>query len=257
MLIVDERIGSRDLLAPLQRYGVPAELGHLDYGDFGFIGKGIDGADVFIGVELKESRDIVKSMQSGRFAGHQLLGLACGEHKMYDRAWLVTEGIWRAGAGGVLEHFAKGWRTVNAGTRSLMLNDLESWILTQMIRGGLSYWHCSTRADTIRFLSVLYHWWTDKELQEHRSHQQIYLPPPDRVMMSPPSTFLKMVSCIDGVGWEKGRALEQHCNGDWDTLRSQAIQGALLGVPGIGKVLSLNIRKALGVRDVVKQAANQ
>jgi hypothetical protein len=253
MMIVDERIGSRDLLGPLQRFGVPADLGRLDYGDFAFVGKGLHGADVIVGVELKESRDIVKSMQSGRFAGHQLLGLASGEYKMYDRAWLVTEGIWRADDGGVLQHFARGWHKVSVGARPVMLNDLETWILTQVIRGGMTHWHCSTREDTIRFLSVLYHWWTDKELQEHRSHQQIYLPPPDRVMMTEPSTFLKMVSCIEGVGWEKGKALEAHFtnpvtkHGDWELMRIAALSNGLTAVPGIGKKLAGNIRTALGI----------
>lgn len=254
MMIVDERIGSRDLLTPLQRFGVPADLGRLEYGDFAFVGKGLQGADVIIGIELKESRDIVKSMQSGRFAGHQLLGLAASATPMYDRAWLVTEGIWRAGEGGVLEHFARGWHKVSVGARPVMLNDLESWILTQTIRGGMSHWHCATRQDTIRFLSVLYRWWTEKELQEHRSHEAIYLPAPDRVMMTPPSTFLKMVSCIEGVGWEKGRALETQYRdpetgeGDWDAMRTASISGRLTDVPGIGKKIAGNIRKALALK---------
>lgn len=205
MLLVDERIGSKDLLTPLQMFGVPAALAHLEFADFAFIGRGIEGADVSVGIELKETRDLIGSLQSSRFTGHQLPGLV----RTYDRVWLLTEGIWRAGAGGIFEVMAGGWRAVRGtGARSLMLNDIESWILTQTIRGGIGYWHSSTRHDTIRFISVLYHWWTDKSLDEHRSHQAIYRPPPDRAMMVEPSTFQQMVSCIPGVGWEKSGAIE-------------------------------------------------
>ena len=250
MLLVDERIGSRDLLGPLNRYGVPADLAHLDFGDFAFIGKGIDGADVFIGIELKESRDVVSSMLGGRFAGHQLYGLAMDEHKIYDRAWLLTEGMWKQSDDGVLLHYTwdsatkkRGWFPVQVGTRAIMYNDLESWILTQTIRGGLSYWHCQTRQDTIRFIATLYHWWVDKELQQHRSHQAIYLPPPDKVMMSPPSEMLKMLAGIDGVGWDKGRAIENHF-GKWGRFNDATLK-QLIEVPGVGKVIAKHIREVL------------
>lgn len=239
VMLVDERVGSKDLLGPLCRYGVPAELTHLDFGDFAFIGKGLEGADVFIGIELKETRDLVSSMYSQRFAGHQAIGL----QSTYNQIWLLTEGIWRADDSGVMEHMAKGWRQVMVGTRRVMLNDLESWILSQVTAFGFKYWHSPTRVDTIRFLSVLYRWWTAKELQEHRSHQAIYLPPPDRVMMSEPSEMLRMLSGIDGVGWDKGRAIEDHF-GTWGRLHNASMK-ELMKVPGVGKVIATHIREVL------------
>src|SRR5574337_1311397 len=167
------------------------------------------GSDVFIGVELKETRDLIASLRSARFPGHQLPGL----QTTYDRAWLLTEGIWRAGEGGVLEIMAGGWRTITLGAHQVMLSDVESWLLSQIIRGGISHWHCATRKDTVRFLTVLYKWWTAKDLDEHRSHQAIYLPPPDRAMLAEPSTFLRIASCLPGVGWDKAAALETACQG--------------------------------------------
>lgn len=240
MFLVDERIGSRDLLTPLIHSGVPAELAHLDFGDFAFFGRGQDDIDIMIGIELKESRDLIASMRSDRFAGHQLPGL----QSTYDRAWLITEGIWRSGDGGILEVMAGGWRPISLGGRRTMLRDVESWILSQVVRGGISHWHCQTRRDTLRFLSVLYHWWTDKSLEEHRSHQVIYQPPPDRAMVTSPSTFVRMMACIEKVGWDRAVKLEAHFRGSISVLKAASATD-LQKVDGIGKVTALNILKAL------------
>ncbi len=200
LMLVDDRVGSKDLLPALRRSGVPCDLQRLDFADFAFVGRGLEGADVHIGIELKETRDLISSLRSARFPGHQLPGL----QSHYDRAWLLTEGIWKASDDGVLQ----AWVTGGWWTTSIMVSDLETWILSQTIRGGISYWHCSTRKDTIRFLTVLYHWWTSKDLDEHRSHPAIYLPPPDRASVIEPSTFVKMASCLPSIGWEKAYALE-------------------------------------------------
>lgn len=247
MLLVDERIGSKDLLAPLQKAGIPCELQHLEYGDVAFVGRGIRDADVCIGVELKETRDLIACMRGARFAGHQLPGLI----HTYDRAWLVTEGIWRASAEGVLEIMAGGWKTVSLGKQPIMAADLEAWLLTQIVRGGINYWHCPTRRDTIRFLSSLYHWWTHKSLEEHRSHQAIYLPPPDRASLIEPSPFVKaIVALVDGVGWDRATALEDICTdssgkGSLRKLGRQTVKD-LQTVEGIGKKTAEKILAALG-----------
>lgn len=242
MLLVDDRIGSKDLLTPLQRLGVPCELQHLDFADFAFIGRGIQGADVFIGVELKETRDLISSMRSSRFAGHQLPGLITN----YDRAWLLTEGIWRTGDEGVLEIMQGGWKTVSLGRQPIMTADLDSWILTQVIRGGIAHHHAATRRDTLRFLSTLYHWWTDKTLEEHRSHQAIYLPPPDRASLVEPSAFVKgIIGLVQDVGWTRAQAIETACGGSVRKLSTMSAK-ELQGIPGVGKTIAQKIVAALG-----------
>jgi ERCC4-type nuclease len=236
LLLVDNRIGSKDLLRPLQLAGVPAELAHLEFADFAFIGRGHNDEDVYIGVELKETADLIGSLRSARFVGHQLPGLV----NTYNHVWLVTEGIWRAGAGGVLETIRHGgWEPVSVGRNRTMLNDLESWILTQVIRGGLHHHHCPTRVDTIRFLSVLYHWWTQKSLDDHKSHQQIYIPGPDRAVFVEPSTERKMLSCIPKIGWDKSGLLEEHFGGLRNVLA--ATPDELRAVKGIGDVIISHI----------------
>lgn len=237
MILIDDRVGSNDLLDPLRREGLSCDLAHLDFGDVSFIGRGLNGADVYIGIELKETRDLVSCVRSSRFSGHQLAGL-----QQYDRAWLLTEGIWRAGEEGVLEEMRGGWRPTKP---RIMAADLESWLLSQTIRGGISYRHCNTRRDTIRFLSVMYRWWTSKDLDEHRSHQAIYLPPPDRAMLVEPSAFLKMASCLPGVGWDKAMKLEEACGGSMRALVSMSAS-ELREIPSIGPKIAQRILDALG-----------
>lgn len=245
MLFVDPRIGSEDLLTPLQRYGVPAVMHpvNMPAGDFAFIGRGLQDVDYYIGVELKETRDIVSCLFSGRYTAEQVPKL----QRQYDRVWLLTEGIWRAGDGGVLEVMNRGWKEVKIGTKRIMASDLDAWILTQSIRGGFHHHHCATRTDTIRFLATLYHWWTDKTLDEHRSHQAIYIQPPDRVQMVEPPMKLKMASCLPNVGWEKATALIDA--GYHFALMGPDGQPAttrqLTDVDGVGKVIATKIVTAL------------
>lgn len=244
MMLVDPRDGSEDLLLPLQRYGVPAEHApcQMEAGDFAFVGRGINDEDVFVGVEMKETQDLISCVYSGRYTAEQVpkLQRIYGHH-----VWFLTEGIWREGNGGILEHYRSGqWKALRIGAKAIMCRDLESWILTQVIRGGFHYKHCSTRADTVRFLAVLYHWWTDKSLEEHRSHQAIYIAPPNRAMMKEPTEFHKMMSCLPKIGWEKGRVLAEYCDEDLDRLML-ATEKELTELDGIGKTLALKIHRFL------------
>jgi ERCC4-type nuclease len=235
---IDPRVGSVDLLAPLQNFGVPAELTRLAFGDVAFVGRGINEYPLCIGVELKETQDLIKSLQSSRFVGHQLHGLL----DTYDRAWLLTEGTWRTTNEGVLMELTDfGWRSATAGNRQpVMTRSIEKQLLSITIRGGISHWHCQTRHDTIRFLSALYHWWTDKELSEHRSHEAIYHSPPDRAQMIAPSQFVTTISTLPAIGWEKSRAAEEHFHG---SIRNaiNATADEWQTVEGIGKGIATKI----------------
>lgn len=248
MMFVDPRIGSRDLLDPLQRFGVPAEIAptEMPYGDFAFIGRGRADADVYIGVELKRmQQDLISSIRSKRFVGHQLGGLVGTDVRAaaYDRVWLVTEGIWRSGDDGTLEVMSGGNWTKT--TPRIMTAEVEAWLLTITIRSGIFHWHAPTRRDTVRFLSSLYHWWTSKDLDAHRSHTAIYVPPPDRASLVEPSAFVKgLTGLVVGIGWQKAAAVERACDGSFIRLCSMTIPDLQL-IPGIGKATASAIVTAL------------
>lgn len=245
MLLVDDRIGSKDLLAPLQRFGVPAMTAHLEFGDFAFEGRGAGGKPVTIGVELKRAQDMLNSRFSGRLAGHQLEGLL----NTYQRVWLVTEALWRASREGVLEtwQFKKGrpgWYPLKVGARAFMMRDLEKAILTYTIRGGMHYWHCSNKDDTVLFLSCLYHWWVDKDLDEHKSHLALYQQDLDKSLLVKPSQFRMTVATLPGVGMKKSYAVERHFGGSLArAITAPASEWA--EIEGIGMKSATTILEAL------------
>jgi ERCC4-type nuclease len=241
MLYIDDRVGSKDLLSPLRNFGVPAELMRLEYGDFAFVGRGLQGVPMTIGIELKETRDLIKSLDTKRIAGHQLRGLL----DTYDRAWLLTEGIWRASDEGILETFSAGWRAVSIGPKRVMARDIEKQILTLVIRGGISHHHCSTRTDTIRWLSVLYHWWCDKDMDEHKSHLAFHQPDLDRALLETPSVCRLIAKELPGIGWEKSRAVEEYFGGSVIEMVNSPRE-KWSEIPGVGKVIAGRVVAALG-----------
>lgn len=246
MLFVDDRIGSRDMQGALERQGVPVELTRLEFCDVAFVGRGVQDEPISIGIELKRIRgddgaraDLITSLRSGRLAGHQLGGM-----QAFDRAWLITEGLWRANDAGVVEIYGRGaWSPLMFGRSSLLMRDLESELLSLTIRGGISYWHCPTSRDTVRFITTLYRWWTSKALDEHRSHQAIYEPPPDRALFIEPSWFVRAVRGVEGVGYDKAFAIEQHF-GSFAALWN-ATPKEITSVPGIGTTLAERIYHTL------------
>lgn len=255
MVLVDERGGSAGIegakrrLSALRARGVEAELTHLDYGDYAFAGNGPNGSSPLIGIELKTTRDILNSLRSNRLIGHQVPGMvgADGKPGMYDRSWLVTEGIWREGANGAFEAYMGSWQTFSAGSKTLQMQDIESWILSTVQAGGMSYWHAPLGADTARFIRNLHHWWCDKQYEEHRSHEVIYRPPPDRAMFSTPSAFVVMVSAIPKVGWTRAKDIETAVDGNFERLMALSVK-ELQSIKGVGKGIAEIIYSTLHTR---------
>ena len=244
MVIVDDRGGSAGLegakkrLNALRSRGVDADLGHLDFGDYAFAGNGPGGTTVMVGVELKTTRDIINSLRSNRLMGHQVPGMVGtdGNPGMYDRSWLVTEGIWREDRDGNFECYLGSWQTFSSGSKKIQLSDLESWILSTVQAGGLSYWHSALQTDTARFIRNLHHYWVDKAYEEHRSHQVIYHAPPDRALFQEPTAFIQMVSCIPKVGWTRAEAIEKAVL-NFETLMSMTAKD-LQEIEGVGKIIA-------------------
>lgn len=240
MLLVDDRVGSNDLLEPLKKYGVPAYLQRLSFADFAFVGRGVGGRDLTIGVELKEPKDLIASLNTGRLAGHQLQGLL----DSYDRVWLLTEGITRTQSGGVLEVMQGGWRGLKVGGQAIMTRTLEKQLLTLQIRGGIYHKHCPTRNDTILWLSALYHWWTDKDLDEHGTHLAFHQHDLDRQVLIAPNLCRKIAKELPKVGWTKSEAASEHFNGNVRRMINAGVN-QWTEIAGIGAGIATQIVEAV------------
>jgi ERCC4-type nuclease len=210
MILVDGRAGSCELVKPLQDWGLPVEETTLDFGDIAFLGRGEKGAKVFIGIEHKKVSDLVQSMGNGRLQDTQLQGML----EAYDRMWLIIEGEWSHDDKGRAASF-RGGRS--GGRRPIrgapMAVALEQRILTLETRGGFRVRHCASRRDTLRFLCALYRFWTDKDLDEHKSHLAIHAPDLDRGMV-PVSDFRRFVASIPGIGYRGSLFVDRYFQGD-------------------------------------------
>ena len=236
MLLIDGQVGSRDLVAPLQALGLPASLTRLEFGDVAFVGKGVDGVDVLVGVELKKVGDLLDSLRSGRLAGHQLPGL----QKMYQHTWLLVEGIWYIDNAGRI-----GYGPRHGGiTRGRMtIGELNKRLLTLQLLGGLHPWFTKDRAGSLQFILALYRFWTDTNFDQHQSHITIYHPEP----LKPVSQFQRTISTLPGLGWLLSIAAQKQFGSIRCALTATAAEWA-----NIITVDSRNRRRHLGMTTAAK-----
>lgn len=243
MIFVDDRVGSIDLVKPLQDSGLPVTQTRLHFADVAFTGKGPEHSTLEIGIELKKLNDLVGSLRSGRLSGHQLPGL----RQAYDRVWLLIEGIWRHDDQGFVTTYQgpqRGWRPVPG---RMTANELEKQVLTLELCGGMHVRYTNSRRDTVRALSTLYRWWTDKPFESHSSHLAVH----DVPMFMAINAFRAAVMKWPEIGLKASLAVDAHFKGnirraacapvdEWAAIQTVDQQGKLrrLGHPAAVKVVS-------------------
>lgn len=168
MILIDPRVGSKDLYPPLKSFRYPVKLSPLEYGDVAFTGRGPDERPVLVGVEVKKIGDVLSCIQDGRFAGHQLPGL----QQSFEVYWLLVEGLTRAGKGGLEIHGSRGWYEPQG--RRMSYAAFIHWMLTMEIRGGCRIARTADRAETVAWVASLYTWWTEKKWDKHESVHAIH-----------------------------------------------------------------------------------
>jgi ERCC4-type nuclease len=240
MLLIDSRIGSQDLAPVLKSFGVPVDLCTLDYGDCAFIGNGAEGRPVPVGIELKKLNDILNCVTTGRFSGHQLPGLV----QTYDEVWLVIEGIYRPHPrDGVLETLSGGhWVSVKQGTRTWMYRDLEHFLTTIEIKGGVRLRRSTDRAETARIVAGLYAWW-QKDYIEHRAHLAMNRAHRDTALLTKPSFKFEVAACMPGLGYMKAGCAAGHFGSVREMVNAEEPEWR--AIPGVGKVLATRIVNAV------------
>ena len=242
MILVDDRVGSRDIAGYLRTWGVPHELTRLDYGDAAFEGNGPDGP-LYVGVEIKAVRDALNCMTDGRFAGHQLPGLV----RAYDRAWLVVEGFWYPRfADGVLLSGKPGRREpVALGRRQFMYRDLANWITSMEVSAGIRGFRTSDRIETARFIACLASWW-GKDWSDHHAHLAFDRSGPDVALLVKPGIVRRVAAELPGVGWKKSGSVSARFKSVQELVA--ASQEDWAEIPGIGDVMAQRIYESLRKR---------
>jgi ERCC4-type nuclease len=237
-VLVDDRVGSADLVGHLRHWGCPVEKTRLEYGDAAFAGNGRDGA-VSVGVEVKKTHDALNCMGDGRFAGHQLPGLLSN----YDRIWLVVEGNYRPDFGtGLLLAPGERRKEVVTGAKRHMYRDLDNWLTSMEVLAGVRVRRTGDRYETARFVADLYGWW-QKEWSDHKSHHAIHDDWGSVVPLTKPNLARRFAAQLPGIGYEKSGWIVK------SFPSVQAMVGAAekewVAVPGIGKTLAKRIWDAI------------
>jgi len=237
MIYVDDRIGSKELY-PMFPQG-SAKLTHLAYGDFMFAGHYVD-SDIAIGIERKRIGDFINSMVSGRFMGHQLIGMQNSYHYNY----LILEGDFRAHPKtGILEMNSwAGWQPYRAGKQQFMARDIWAFMNTIEVMCGVHCYHCTYPEDTVFYLVALHHWWR-KEFAEHKGHLQPHVVT-GKVQLSRPSLVRKVASQFDGIGWDRAKGIDKQFSTVSEFVAADFSE--LIEIDGIGKGLASSIVEQRG-----------
>lgn len=174
MIYVDPRAGSKELVAPLTARGLPVQAETLAFGDLAWISR----ERKVVGVEFKTLSECVDALRSGRLVGYQLPGMF-GPQGIYDVAWLLVEGEWKAGDGGAM--LVPKWRrrghlewTPMPGGMSA--DEYLKRLNTLIQRHGLNVWPSQNRDQTLAWIQAQYRWWEDGE-HAHDSGTALYQRP--------------------------------------------------------------------------------
>lgn len=241
MILIDDRVGSKDLLRYMSR---PAELARLDYGDASFLGQD-SGVPCLIGIERKRIRDFVNGIVTGRTAGHQLRGLL----NHYSRVYFVVEGIWRASPDGLLEIRAGSqWQPLRYGVRAFMASMVWSHLLTLQTVGGCYTATTASPSDTAGFIQTLYDWWK-KGPEGHHSADVIHSvepamrTPDHRLRMAPPTVAVRIAAQLPCIGAQQCWRVADHFQHNPREM-ANADASEWMKIRGIGKKSAKEVVKS-------------
>lgn len=210
-LLVDTRGGSADLIPGLEAMGLPVCERTMRAGDLAFVGRGEGGDPVSIGIEHKKLPDLIDALNSGRLLGNQETkgGQVPRMVRTYDRTHLIVEGDWeRAGDGRVSSWKGKGRRAVVKGSPHAI--ELRKRLLVVDLRWGTRVTYCKSRRDSLDTIYTLYRVWTDKDLDEHKSHLAVHAPDADSKLKMPMSNFRAALQVwLPSIGFAASKRVEE------------------------------------------------
>ena len=233
-ILVDDREGSKDLVPLLKKRRLPVKATRLDFGDVAWEGHGPKGG-CKVGIEYKTVRDVLSSMTSGRYAGHQLPGMI----RQYDYVYLLVWGMVREDyESGLLQEYGKfdKWWDVTVGQTRFMYQQYAAYLDTMQTKVGVKVIRVNREHEAAAEIHSLYRWWTSKKWEQHGSDKVLYTPPPPSALFMKPTLVRKWATALDGIGWEKSLGVEQKFKTALDLALADPREW--MEVPGIGKGLA-------------------
>lgn len=243
MITIDSRAGSGDMkdLFPKE---MEIAVGRLDFGDFFFLGNGKEGELVTIGVERKAIKDLLNSMVTGRFSGHQLPGLV----QQYNYVYLLVEGSWRFNPdSGIMESQSGAfWFDVTIGQRRFMAKEVVGFLNTLAMKAGIQIVYSHDRRESVQTICALYHWWNVKQWDQHISHltqSKVHKGAQGEVNLTKPPLVRRVAAELAGIGWGKSKGVGDY----FPSVLTMALatEREWRNIPGIGKGIAASAVREL------------
>lgn len=252
MILVDPRVGSKELYGILSGNSVDVCMSptELIAGDFCFEGNGPNNTHYLIGVERKTVRDMLSSINTGRFSGHQLPLLT----QMYDRYYLVVEGVYGCGKDGLLEE-PRGngqWWPIELKGRRFMHSMLERFLISVEESSGIRVHRTYNTQDTGKHIIHLWHVWNDKAYEKHRAGTGKV---DTHVEVNPWSLKRRLARELPGVGDEWSKAADDHFESVQDMIMASETEWAGVQVTNkdkktkFGKARAKRLIEAIDIRN--------
>jgi DNA excision repair protein ERCC-4 len=226
-LRVDTRAGSKELIEPLRRAGLPVDEAVLPFGDIEIVGRGEEDRPILVGYEHKTIADVLSCIADNRF-DEQLRGM----QDTYEVRWLVAEGRIAADSNDALMVWDRGRFRAPYGNRRFKHSALLEWFNGVAIRGGINVWLTDDQAETVAWLRAQHLWWR-KGWDTHTTGTGLYATPLQLKPFEKPTKALRIAKEVDGFGPSRARDIAKHFR------RPRAIANAtvdeLMQVEGIGR----------------------
>lgn len=245
IILVDYRAGSKDLFQYIRNLTSRVTITHLEYGDVAWFGNGPDGSTLRIGIEHKDILDVLDCVSSGRFGGHQAIGMT----QNFDRRFLLVEGRIRTDrTSGVIQKWSwkdKQWENIVKAGRQFLFRDLLHWETTFEEQAQFKIVHTVDEHDSAQWVFSKYTWYME-EWDDHTAMKQFYVPPPPNSVYYEPTFMCRVAKELYKIGWTKALAVEAAFKSVREMMNADEKTWA--GIPGIGKLIARQI-----VADITKE----
>ena len=211
---VDDRIGSKELAPLIAKLGLTTKTRRLEFGDFAFWSP--DGLPEdrggFIGIERKTIRDMVSSIQSGRYSGHQLPGML----ELYDVSYLIVEGRYKRDPYNrclCLPTANQSWTNKVWKSELFDFRALDAYLNTIRLKTPVQVIKTENPQQTAMEVYILWHWFTARRWSSHKGHEGFHSSALPIVGNIRPSGFRQVVKELPYIGWERSKQVEEAFGG--------------------------------------------
>lgn len=239
-VLIDDRVGSRELEHPLRRAGCKVKIARLDFGDAIVPVEGPTGP-MKIAIERKRVEEMVGAITDARFKTRQLPGLLAN----FPLAYVVIEGSYSQGRQGEL--LVNG-REAGFTRQRFLYDTFEHFLMTVEIKttlcnaGRLRVKRTHSVHETVAFIAALASWGR-KDWNAHTSFRAVDEAAVTEIGFEEQSVKRSVAAQLPGVYWKRSLAVAAH----FPSIFHMVLAGERVwrSVEGIGPITAKKIVAAI------------